>query len=42
VDDFVDDGDVAYTIVTNAAISADSIYNGINPVDVAVINEDDD
>ncbi|MBK8170391.1 MAG: integrin [Sandaracinaceae bacterium] len=41
-DDFVLDGDVAYAIVTDAAVSADSDYNGINPSDVAVTNTDDD
>ena len=29
VDDVLDDGDVAYTIVTAAAISADANYNGV-------------
>ncbi len=42
VDDFLDDGDIAYTIVTAAATSADAGYDGINPVDVAVTNTDDD
>ena len=40
-DDVVDDGDVAYTIVTTAT-SADVIYNGINAADVAVTNTDND
>src|SRR5207237_984889 len=34
VDDFVDDGDIAYTIVTAAASSADSNYSGLNAADV--------
>src|SRR5262249_16706573 len=42
VDDFVDDGDVAYTILTGAATSTDSNYNGLNPADVSVTNTDDD
>ena len=42
VDDDLDDGDVAYTIVTAAATSADAIYNGINAADVAVTNTDND
>ena len=40
--DDLDDGDVAYTIVTAAATSADAIYNGINAADVAVTNTDND
>ena len=42
VDDVLDDGDVAYSIVTAAATSADPIYNGINAADVAVTNTDND
>ena len=42
VDDALDDGDVAYTIVTAAATSTDAIYNGINAADVAVTNTDND
>jgi hypothetical protein len=43
VDDFVDDGDQPYTIVTGAAVSnGDPIYNGFNPVDVQATNIDDD
>ncbi len=42
VNDDLDDGDVAYTIVTAAATSADAIYNGINAADVAVTNTDND
>ena len=41
-DDALDDGDVAYTILTAAATSADVIYNGINAADVAVTNTDND
>ncbi len=42
VDDSVDDGNVAYTIVTAAATSSDGSYNGINPADVSVTNVDDE
>lgn len=34
VDDFIDDGDVAYSIVTAAATSGDGAYNGLNPANV--------
>src|SRR6185295_4519537 len=42
VDDFVDDGDIGYTIVTAAAVSSDSNYSGLNPADVSATNSDDD
>ena len=42
VDDAVDDGDVAYAIVTAAATSTDASYNGLNAADVAVTNTDND
>ncbi len=42
VDDAVEDGDVAYTVVTAPASSTDGDYNGVNPIDVAAINADDD
>jgi len=42
VDDAVIDGSVAYTIVTQAASSADPQYNTLNPADVAVTNSDDE
>jgi hypothetical protein len=42
VDDFVDDGDVAYTIITEPAVSNDPDYNGLNAADVAVVNADND
>ena len=42
VDDFVDDGDVAYTIITAPAVSADPTYSGFDPSDVSVTNLDDD
>src|SRR5207248_344934 len=42
VDDFVDDGDIAYSIVTSPAASADPNYSGRNPADVSVTNLDND
>ncbi len=42
VNDLVVDGNIAYTIITAAAVSADGAYNGINPLDVSVTNTDDD
>ena len=42
VDDFKKDGDVAYSIVTAAAVSSDVSYNGLNPPDVSVVNVDND
>ena len=42
VNDDVDDGDIAYTIVTAAASSSDPNYNGLNAADVSVTNQDDD
>src|SRR2546427_11929 len=42
VDDFAVDGNVAYTIVTAPAMSADAAYSGRNAADVGVTNLDDD
>jgi hypothetical protein len=42
VNDDVDDGDQPYNAVTGAASSADPAYNGLNPFDVSVTNQDDD
>ncbi|MDX1679244.1 MAG: InlB B-repeat-containing protein [Akkermansiaceae bacterium] len=42
VDDSLDDGDVVYSIITAAASSTDSSYDGINPDDISVTNADDD
>jgi hypothetical protein len=42
VNDDLDDGDIAYSIVTAAASSADSNYNNVNPGDVSVTNTDND
>jgi hypothetical protein len=42
VDDFLDDGNIAYSITTAAAVSSDPAYNGINPPNVTVSNLDND
>jgi hypothetical protein len=42
VSDAIDDGDVAYTIVTAAATSTDPGYSGRNAADVSVTTQDDD
>src|SRR6185369_12125040 len=42
VDDLVDDGDIAYSVVVGAPASSDPIYAAIDPADVAVTNADDD
>ncbi|MEG3872473.1 choice-of-anchor D domain-containing protein, partial [Microcoleus sp. Z1_B5] len=42
VDDNLVDGNKTYNIVTAAATSTDSNYNGFNPADVAVTNTDND
>ena len=41
-DDAVDDGDVAYQILTAAATSADPAYNGLDALDVDAVNNNDD
>jgi hypothetical protein len=41
-DDFYDDGNVGYTIVTAAAVSTDGVYNTLNPNDVSASNTDND
>jgi hypothetical protein len=38
VDDAVDDGDIAYSIITGAAVSADPKYSGLAVPDVAITN----
>src|SRR5213075_792023 len=40
VDDFIDDGDIAYSIVTSAAARTDGNYSGLNPADVTAVNTD--
>jgi azurin len=42
VNDFEDDGDSAYSIVTAAATSTDANYGGFNAADVSVTNTDND
>ncbi|MFP5246686.1 MAG: M4 family metallopeptidase, partial [Thermoanaerobaculia bacterium] len=42
VNDPVDDGNIAYTIITGTAVSSDAGYNGVNPADVSVTNNDND
>jgi uncharacterized repeat protein (TIGR01451 family) len=42
VDDLIVDGNVAYSIVTAPATSADSYYSGVNAADVSVSNTDND
>ena len=42
VNDDLDDGDVAYTIVTAAAVSDDGNYSGLNASDVSVTNIDNE
>ncbi len=42
VNDFVQDGDKAYTIITGAAQTTDPAYTGSNPPDVSVVNKDND
>ncbi|WP_141292903.1 DUF4347 domain-containing protein, partial [Planktothrix agardhii] len=42
VEDLVDDGDIAYNIVTAAATSNDTNYSGVDATDVAVTNTDND
>ncbi|MBK8170385.1 MAG: integrin [Sandaracinaceae bacterium] len=42
VDDFVVDGNIAYTIVTDSTVSVAPAYSGIAVGDVSVTNNDDD
>ncbi|HNN73594.1 MAG: DUF1554 domain-containing protein [Leptospirales bacterium] len=42
VNDAILDGNIAYTIVTAPAVSADPNYSGLNPPDVSVTNNDND
>ncbi len=41
-DDYMDDGDVGFTIITAPAASSDASYSGVNASDVSVTNIDDD
>ncbi len=42
VPDYTYDGNVPFTIFTNAAVSTDALYSGINPSDVSVTNVNTD
>ncbi|NQU64354.1 MAG: DUF1566 domain-containing protein, partial [SAR324 cluster bacterium] len=42
VDDAIFDGNNSYTILLGAATSSDSSYSGLDPSDVAVVNDDND
>ncbi|MBI2480126.1 MAG: right-handed parallel beta-helix repeat-containing protein, partial [Planctomycetia bacterium] len=42
VNDAVDDGDIAYTLVTAPATSSDLAFNGVNAADVSASNTDND
>ncbi|MGA9397399.1 MAG: Calx-beta domain-containing protein [Anaerolineaceae bacterium] len=42
VDDFVDDGDIPFTIVTAPAVSSDPLYAGLDASDVSAVNVDND
>src|SRR3989442_1492251 len=42
VDDMMEDGNIAYKIVTAPAVSTDSNYNNLNASDVSVTNTDND
>ncbi|HXJ70703.1 MAG TPA: Calx-beta domain-containing protein, partial [Verrucomicrobiae bacterium] len=41
-DDFVADGDIAYSVTLGKATSSDALYAAIDPADVAVTNTDND
>ncbi|MEI8213552.1 MAG: VCBS domain-containing protein, partial [Planctomycetota bacterium] len=42
IDDATIDGNITYSIITEPATSADTLYNGINPSNVSVVNQDFD
>ncbi len=42
VDDNVQDGNQQFTVVTAATVSADALYQGIDPANVSVTNNDND
>ena len=42
VDDAIVDGDVAYSVLTAAAVSSDAAYDGLDADDVSLINNDND
>ncbi len=42
INDAVADGNVAYSVILGTATSSDTRYNGMNPADVSLTNQDDD
>jgi hypothetical protein len=42
VNDGLYDGDITYTINLNAATSADPVFNGFNPPDISLVNNDNE
>lgn len=42
VNDSYQDGDRNFTVITSAGMSSDTNYNGLNPSDIAMINDDND
>jgi hypothetical protein len=42
VNDFVDDGDISYSILIGPSQSPDILYNGIDSADIDLLNIDDD
>src|SRR6185436_13035195 len=40
IDDLIDDGDAAYTIILGACVSLDKAFNGVDPADVVLTNTD--
>jgi hypothetical protein len=42
VDDSLSDGNVAYTVMTDPAVSLDPLYQGMNAANVSLVNVDDD
>ena len=42
VDDALRDGNQPYSVITDPATSSDSVYNGLNPLNPAVTNTDND
>jgi hypothetical protein len=42
VNDFVDDGDIDYSILIGPSQSPDVLYNGIDSADISLLNVDDD
>ena len=42
VNDSLGDGDVIYSIISDPVVSGDANYNGLDPADITVINDDND